>query len=66
VSDLPEDEQLGFDIEVDEESTAEHAHAPATEEPEAVIVAAALADRIFLQHAEARRGLTRIEQFRGR
>jgi hypothetical protein len=42
VSDLPQDEQLGFDIEVDEESTAEHAHAPAAEEPEAVTAEASV------------------------
>jgi DNA gyrase subunit A len=42
VSDEPQDEQLGFDIEVDEESTAEHAHAPATEEPAAVVADASV------------------------
>jgi DNA gyrase subunit A len=42
VSDAPQDEQLGFDIEVDEESTAEHAHAPATEEPAAVVADASV------------------------
>ena len=42
MSDEPQDEQLGFDIEVDEESTAEHAHAPATEEPAAVVADASV------------------------
>ena len=42
MSDAPQDEQLGFDIEVDEESTAEHAHAPATEEPAAVVADASV------------------------
>jgi DNA gyrase subunit A len=42
VSNEPQDEQLGFDIEVDEESTAEHAHAPATEEPAAVVADASV------------------------
>jgi DNA gyrase subunit A len=42
VSDEPQDEQLGFDIEVDEESTAEHTHAPATEEPAAVVADASV------------------------
>ena len=42
MSDAPQDEQLGFDIEVDEESTAEHAHAPAAEEPAAVVADASV------------------------
>jgi DNA gyrase subunit A len=42
VSDEPQDEQLGFDIEVDEESTAEHAHAPTTEEPATVVADASV------------------------
>ena len=42
MSDAPQDEQLGFDIEVDEESTAEHAHAPATEEPATVVADASV------------------------
>ena len=41
-------------------------HHDTVEEPEAVVVAAALADRVFFEHTEAGRRLARIQQPRGR